>query len=358
MQVDGNLSNYYGTLVTNSPGGTVVNNGVFSPATYVQAGGSTSGKPLSPATLVLSGGGTAAFQASSMTVQGGPLMAGQSIDIPAGGYLSLANDLTNDGTISMEASAGTGSSWLYMGGFTLTNAGLFSVPAGDGTPVYLYTYNGGSLVNTATMQVDGNLSNYYGTLVKNNPGGTVVNNGVFNPATYVQAGGSSSGKPLSPATLVLSGGGTAAFQASSMTVQGGPLMAGQSIDIPAGGSLSLANDLINDGTISMEASAGRANSYLNVRGCTLTNAGLFSVPAGDGTPVYPYNGSLVNTATMQVDGNLGKPYYYYYGTLTVTNSASLTVGATGTLAAVSVTHSPGGTVVNTGVFNPATYVQA
>ena len=57
-----------------------------------------------------------------------------------------------------------------------------------------------------------------------------------------------------------------------MTVQGGPLRAGQSIDVPQDGTLTLANDLTNAGTITMET-AGPNPSYLNLNGHTLTNAG-------------------------------------------------------------------------------------
>ena len=112
----------------------MVNNGLLTAGTYVQDGGSSSGTPLSPSTLVLSGGGTASFSAQGMSVQGGPLTAGQSIDIPAGGTMYLDNNLTNDGTITMEASSNSGSSYLYLGGYTLTNAGSFSAPPATALP--------------------------------------------------------------------------------------------------------------------------------------------------------------------------------------------------------------------------------
>ncbi len=74
---------------------------------FVQAGGSNTGNPITPSTLVLAGGGAASFLASdgTTTVQGGPLEAGQSIDVTYDGTLLLGNDLTSAGTISMETSA-------------------------------------------------------------------------------------------------------------------------------------------------------------------------------------------------------------------------------------------------------------
>ncbi len=89
-----------------------------------------------------------------MSVQGGPLTAGQSIDIPAGWHhCTLDNDLTNDGTITMEASSNSGVFVaLSRAAIPSPNAGTFSVPASDGTPAYLYN---GSVDNTGTFTVDG-----------------------------------------------------------------------------------------------------------------------------------------------------------------------------------------------------------
>ena len=323
----GSAGELYGSTFTNSTGGSVVNNGTFTDGTYVQDGGSNSGTPLSPSTLVLSGGGSASFEAVGMSVQGGPLMAGQSIDIPASGSMYLDNNLTNDGTITMDTSA-SGYSYLYLEGYTLTNAGTFSVPADGNSGSYAYVYSSGSVDNTGTVEVDGILYITGGVTFTNALGGSVVNNGTFTDGTYVQDGGSNSGTPLSPSTLVLSGGGSASFEAVGMSVQGGPLMAGQSIDIPASGSMYLDNNLTNDGTITMDTSAS-GYSYLYLEGYTLTNAGTFSVPADGNTGSYAYvysSGSVDNTGTVQVDGIL-----YITGGVTFTNSASVTVGSAGEL---------------------------
>ena len=154
-----------------------------------------------------------------MSVQGGPLMAGQSIDIPASGSMYLDNNLTNDGTITMDTSA-SGYSYLYLEGYTLTNAGTFSVPADGNSGSYAYVYSSGSVDNTGTVEVDGILYITGGVTFTNALGGSVVNNGTFTDGTYVQDGGSNSGTPLSPSTLVLSGGGSASFEAVGMSVQG------------------------------------------------------------------------------------------------------------------------------------------
>ena len=64
-----------------------------------------------------------------------------------------------------------------------------------------------------------------------------------------------------------------------LTVQGGPLEAGQSIDVPTTARSRLANDLTSAGTITMETSTPYA-TYLDLDGHTLTNTGTFDVNAG------------------------------------------------------------------------------
>ena len=242
----------------------------------------------------------------------------------------LDNDLTNDGTITMDASAPSGYSYLYLEGYTFTNMATFDIPADGNSGYYADVVNGGSFVNTGTVQVDGDLYVSGDVTFTNGTGGSVVNNGTFTDGTYVQDGGTNSGTPLSPSTLVLSGGGSASFSAQDMSVQG-ELMAGQSIDIPAGGSMFLDNNLTNDGTITMDASAPSGYSYLYLEGYTLTNAATFDVPAdadNDGYyAIVTNSGSIVNTGTVDVDGDL-----YVEGSVTFTNGT-------------------GGSVVNNGMFD-------
>ena len=74
-----------------------------------------------------------------------------------------------------------------------------------------------------------------------------------------------------------------------MTVQGGPLRAGQSIDVPQDGTVTLANDLTNAGTITMET-AGPNPSYLNLNGHTLTNTGAVTSVRAMCTPTSTTTG--------------------------------------------------------------------
>ena len=102
MTVNGTLYNP-DLIVVNGTGGstTVSSSGSLEIGSFVQAGGSGSGlSALHPGPRRR--GRRLLLGHFGMTVQGGPLEAGQSIDVPEDGTLSLANDLTSAGTISME----------------------------------------------------------------------------------------------------------------------------------------------------------------------------------------------------------------------------------------------------------------
>ncbi len=342
------------TSFTNAAGGSVAVTGVgsLSTGTYTQAGGTSTGNPLSPSTLVLAGGGAASFSAIGMTVQGGPLEAGQSIDIPTGNdELTLANDLTSDGTITMETD-GPSTSFINLNGHTLTNAGTFDVSAGSGGSAEVF--NNGTIDNTGTVQIAGSFAPT-STSFTNAAGGSVAVTGVgsLSTGTYTQAGGTSTGNPLSPSTLVLAGGGAASFSAIGMTVQGGPLEAGQSIDIPTGNDeLTLANDLTSDGTITMETD-GPSTSFINLNGHTLTNAGTFDVSAGSGGSAEVFNnGTIDNTGTVQIAGSFAPT------STSFTNAAGGSVAVTGVGSLSTGTYTQAGGTSTGNPLSPSTLVLA
>ena len=309
-------------FVVNGSGGSITEStaGQLEVGAFVQAGGTNTGNPITPTTLVLAGGGAASFLASdgTTTVQGGPLEAGQSIDVTYDGTLSLGNDLTSAGTISMETSTPY-DTYLDLNGHTLTNTGTFDVNAGSNAASFDDT---GTFDNAGTVNVAGTLydevssftnsaggsiavtGTLYGgsTSFTNSTGGSiaVTGSGSFADGTYTQAGGTNTGNPMTPTTLVLAGGGAASFLASdgTTTVQGGPLEAGQSIDVTYDGTLLLGNDLTSAGTISMETSTPY-DTYLDLNGHTLTNTGTFDVNAGSDAASFDDTGTFDNAGTVQ-----------------------------------------------------------
>ena len=237
----------------------------------------------------------------------------QTLDVAAGESLSINGNSSvgKHGVVSMEDDNNVSS--LYLNGHTLTNTGTLTVDAATGGD-YAYLASTGTLFNAGTVQVAGALALNSATFT-NGVGGSVsvASGGAFTGGTFVQAGGSNSGVAIAPSTLEAGGTGSAAFTAEGLTVQGGPVQSGQSIDIPAGGSMSLGADLTSGGTITMEDNNNVSYLYLN--GHTLTNSGTLTVNAASGGDyAYLYStGTFTNTGTVQVAGQL------YLGGATFTN---------------------------------------
>ncbi len=328
IQIDGVLDDVFGSF-TNSAGGSISVTGLgsFTGGTFTQAGGSNSGTPLSPDTLILDGPGAASFSAQSMTVQGGTLRSGQTIDIPSNGYLALGGDVTNNGTITMETTDASHASSINLDAHTLTNAGTVDVAAGPGTA---QLYGDGTLDNSGSIQIAGSLQNNLGgdgNTVTNDSGGTiaVTGSGAFSGGDFTQDGGSTSGAALSPRTLTMSGPGKSSFSAQSMTVAGGPIQANQSIDIPVNGSLQLANDMTNNGSIAMETDGGQSNLDTGLH--TLNNLGTMSVAGGAGSAYV--SGTVKNGGAVTVLGELLNEGEFTNGTggsIAVSGSGAFTDG--------------------------------
>ena len=87
----------------------------------------------------------------------------------------------------MDTSA-SGYSYLYLDGYTLTNAGTFDVPA-DGNSGPMPTSPTAARWSTPGPGDDGILQIYSAVTFTNATGGSVVNNGTFTDGTYVQDGG-------------------------------------------------------------------------------------------------------------------------------------------------------------------------
>ena len=108
--------------------------------------------------------------------------------------------------------AGPNPSYLNLNGHTLTNAGAVDVSAGN---AYAYIYDNGAIDNTGTVTVEGTLQGNSANFT-NATGGSisVANGGSFGSVgTFTQDGGTNTGVPIAPSTLVLAGGGAASFSA-------------------------------------------------------------------------------------------------------------------------------------------------
>ena len=164
-------------------GGTFTNGGTLSQntGTFTQSGGVDSGAPVSVINVALidsAASGTFSFDLYGSDSLSGTIPSGQTVDVIGNksfkSVVDLATDLTNDGTLQLDAQAASGSGGVQLVGQnqTVTNAGTLETEGGTTGADYLRT----NVTNDigGTVDIDG---------VTNEDGGggatTFTNNGTL-----------------------------------------------------------------------------------------------------------------------------------------------------------------------------------
>ncbi len=264
------------------------------------------------------------------------------IDSAAGGARTITGNVTNDGTVTDNASAtfedGT---WDNAGALDLGDADALTVATA--TPVSTFTNDtGGSIVSSGT----------------NATGQLVVDGG----NAYNQGNGTTSGEPVllaGPASgtgIALHYTGTGA---STIVAQGGtgtldgPIVAGQTLTVNGtcaiNASYTVDQNETNAGTVHLSSSACGNNSTLAVAtGKTFTNqtAGVVDIDSAAGG-ARTVTGNVTNKGHVNVNANAT------YSTGAWTNTGPLAIASAVTLsspaaAGVVFTNNTGGSITATG----------
>ena len=125
-------------------------NGIFSQntGTFTQSGGIDSGDPVSVTNATLTDSaesGTYTFDLFGTDGLGGTIPSGQTVDVIGNrsfkSVVDLAGNLTNDGTLELDAETGSGSGSVQLVGqaYTVTNAGTLETEGGTVSADYLRT---------------------------------------------------------------------------------------------------------------------------------------------------------------------------------------------------------------------------
>ncbi|HYT93968.1 MAG TPA: hypothetical protein VEL76_34935, partial [Gemmataceae bacterium] len=207
--------------------------------------------------------------------------------------LTLAGDLTNNGTIFMQSPNWGYASMLHSGNYTLTNSatGVIQVSRGAGG----YRRFDGSLVNEGAINIDGDSWIDFDATVYTSAGGTVSGPHRFRNSQIAETAAASS-----PTTLVLEQNNntllTDNYPNTTLWVQG---------EYSNGdATLHLAASVANHGTLLLSAPNWGYASNVNTDGYTLTNAsdGLIQVDqAANG--YRSINGNFVNSGAIVLNGN-------------------------------------------------------
>jgi hypothetical protein len=372
----GSLALTNGSSFTQS-NGTFTNHGTFTQntGTFTQSGGADSGHH----TVVVNGTlndsaalGNYTFDLFGSDSLGGTIPRGQTVDVIGNGTYSstatLEADLTNDGTLELNAGTTPGSGFAALAGpsYTVTNAGAFKTAGGVNNPNYLRT----SVTNTSngTVGIDG-VTNEDGsggatTFINNGAfsvgltkgslalsdgssftqsGGTMTINGILsqNTGTFTQSGGIDSGDPVSVTNATLTdsaGSGTYTFDLFGTDGLAGTIPSGQTVDVIGNRSfksvVDLAGNLTNDGTLELDAETGSGSGSVQLVGqpYTVTNAGTLETEGGTVSADY-LRTNVINAIGASVDidgvtnedGSGGATTLTNNGTLSVSDGAGLTL---------------------------------
>ncbi len=164
-------------------GGTMTINGIFSQntGTFTQSGGVDAGDPISVTNATMSdsaGSGTFTFDLFGTDSLGGTIPSGQTVDVIGNrsfkSVADLAGNLTNDGTLELDADTGSGSGSVQLVGQadTVTNGGTLETEGGTVGADYLRT----NVTNNIGASVD-----IDGVTLEDGSGGatTLTNNGTL-----------------------------------------------------------------------------------------------------------------------------------------------------------------------------------
>ena len=388
----GSLTQTNGSAFTQTAG-TFTNSGVFTEqgGVFTQTAGTDSGNPvtiLDAGTLTdVAESGTFTFDLLNNDNLGGTIPSGQTVDIIGNptynSNTTLGANLTNDGTLEIDAltTAGSGDAYLSGPSVTVTNAGTFETEGGTVSPDYLRTNitnnpgatvaidgitdedaSGGAttLTNKGTFSVgsSGSLTLTNGSAFTQTAG-TFTNGGAFNEdnGVFTQTAGTDSGNPVSITTGTLTDAGesgTYAFDLFNNCNLGGTIPSGQTVDIIGNptynSNTTLGANLTNDGTLELDAEAVAGSGYAILTGqtFTVTNAGTFETEGGTVAPDYlRTNITDTSAGTTKIDGITTDDASG--GTTTLTNNGTLSVGDGD---AITITNGSGVTQTTTGTFEP------
>ncbi len=291
----------------------------------------------------ITGGSVLATNGSSIVVDGdSSLNATTSVSGPVfvnnSATLRVGTGIVHDGTITVNPTGGpNATNMILTGGSTLGGSGTTVLNANPGnlSTAQLYALNGGaaaSFIHAAGHTIRGSGFIYYGmtnngSIIADQPGrtlvlttGTITNNAVIEATNSAVL--SFSNETISGGLLRASGGGRIVHIGGTLTLNNVSL-AGP-FDINNGTTLSVGTGLTNDGTITVNPTAGpNATNIVLTTGSTLGGTGTTVLNASSNLDTaYLFaanNGTFTHAAghTIRGSGNI------YYG---FTNNGTLSPG--------------------------------
>ena len=352
--------------------GTFANHGhALIAGSFVNTAGTTTGNPIQiGGSLDASSSAPASFEFDNIpgVIGGGSLTndigAGATVLVHNSGMgqalgVTLTQDVTNHGTLTMDGAAGTGEDQL-LGSHTLTNAGTLDLSQTGTSQIQAPVTNTGTMTlaagtttytyrNVITQQAGSFNIGMGATFDANHlfvlSGGTLSNLGALNGGDFTHTGGNATGNRivLCGGTLTAPGPGTASFDffgnagcngggiADGTTIGSGDnvrFRAFDSVDDFSFGSFT------NNGTVTVVSDAAHV---VQLHGQTLTNNGTYRLTGSNIAMGLVNNG----TTTIVAAPGLNTSFDSRYGPITQAGgtldvAGSLSAGATQTGGVTSI----------------------
>jgi hypothetical protein len=287
----------------------------------------------------ITGGSVVATNGSSIVVDGeSSLNATTSVSGPVfvnnSATLRVGTGIVHDGTITVNPTGGPNATGMILTtGSTLGGSGTTVLNASSNLDTaYLFAVNNGTFTHASGHTIRGSGNIYYGvtnngSIIADQPGrtlvllgGTITNNAVIEATNNAVL--SFSNETINGGLLRASGGGRIVHTGGALTLNNVSL-AGP-FDISNGTTLNVGTSLNNDGTVTINPTAGpNATGMILTTGSTLGGSGTTVLNASSNLDTaYLFavnNGTFTHAAghTIRGSGNI------YYG---VTNNGTLSPG--------------------------------
>ncbi len=341
----------------NDAGGTLnaTGAGTFDVLNYEQGDGATTGTSpvqIPCGSLKYTGNGASKVRVYGGITLTGTMQSNQSLTISdesSNTNAFLGGPFTNSGTITLTCSIPCGAGGgpdIAAQGNTFTNAGTLTVAADAGTGSVVDSGNGGTIVNTGTINFnqsgalagvinnqgainiadtkvarnEGSSCGDTGPKVANNTGGSIngTGSGTLSVINYEQGAGTTTGTApvqIPCGSVKYLGTGASKVQANGGFTLTGEMQTGQSLVLAnAGVNANLGGNFTNKGSITVTCPGGGCSggpgggAFLNVNDKDFVNAGTVTVAAASGTGGglgANFEGTITNTGTMQFDQSAG-----------------------------------------------------
>ena len=317
-------ANIYGDSVINNAGAAIINESDLTANTINNSGLINNSSSIDVAGAIINNAGGNLNNAANSTIEAGSIENGGIVYNEGTIGASNSVSITNSGTIS-NASGGTinGSLVTNNSGATITNEGTFNSDT---------ISNFGNINNSSSIDITGSIINNAGGNLNNVANSTIEAGSIENGGIVYNEGTIGASNKVS-----ITNSGTIS-NASRGTINGSFVTNNSGATITNDGTFN-SDTISNSGNINNSSSINIIGSIINNAGGNLNNAANSTIEAG----------SIENGGIVYNEGTIGAS-----NSVSIINSGTISNASSGTINGSLVTNNSGATITNDGTFNSDT----